>query len=237
MRSFNGFTLAEVLITLGIIGVVAAMTLPSIMQKQERISTVTSLKKFYSAFQNAINLSQIDHGPYQNWDTSMDYNDTEAMYKWFDEYILQYMKVLVNCNKDNNKACFKNYTYTYTGSGGSSDISSANLAKTHIMYIFQDGSSVVAITGGDTKDDLSRVFHIRFDTNGHKKPNFLGKDVFSFRYKNGKIYCDDHKNVTGGSVAASDSRDTLLDACKNNPQTCTCLIMHDGWQIKEDYPW
>lgn len=48
------FTLAEVLITLGIIGIVAAMTLPSILQKRERLSTVVALKKFYSSFQNAI---------------------------------------------------------------------------------------------------------------------------------------------------------------------------------------
>ena len=49
------FTLAEVLITLGIIGIVAAMTLPALLQKQERLSTGVALEKFYSSFQNAIN--------------------------------------------------------------------------------------------------------------------------------------------------------------------------------------
>lgn len=105
------------------------------------------------------------------------------------------------------------------------------------MYIFSDGSAITAITGGGTEENQSRVFHIRYDTNGFGKPNELGRDIFSFRYKDGKIYCDDHKSITGGSVSASDSRDTLLDACKNNPQTCACLIMHDDWQIKDDYPW
>ena len=228
------FTLAEVLITLGIIGVVAAMTLPSILQKQERLSTVVALKKFYSSFQNAINLSQLEHGPAVNWDTKTDYNDTDAMYVWFDEYVIQYMKILANCNKDNNKACF--HTYSYATFPGESNIPSSTMANTRIMYIFQDGSAITAITGGRT-ESMSRVFHILFDTNGYRKPNAYGQDIFSFRYKNGKIYCDDHKSITGGSVASSDSRETLLDSCKNNPQTCTCLIMHDGWQIKDDYPW
>ncbi len=229
------FTLAEVLITLGIIGIVAAMTLPALLQKQERLSTGVALEKFYSSFQNAINLSQLDHGPAIHWSTKTNYNDTDAMYAWFDEYVIQYMKILVNCNKDNNKACFHNYSYT-TIPGGTY-ITSGSLSSTNIMYIFQDGSAITAITGGSTEDNQSRVFHIRYDTNGYRKPNAYGQDIFSFRYKNGKIYCDDHKSVTGGSVSVSDSREILLDACKNNPQTCTCLIMHDGWEIKDDYPW
>ena len=196
------FTLAEVLITLGIIGIVAAMTLPSILQKRERLSIVVALKKFYSSFQNAINLSQLDHGPAVNWDTKTDYNDTEAMYAWFDEYVIQYMKILVNCNKDNNKACFHNYSYSTFP--GESNIPSSSMANTRIMYIFQDGSAFTAITGGGT-ESMSRIFHIIFDTNGYRKPNAYGQDIFSFRYNKGKIYCDDHKSVTGGSVAASDS--------------------------------
>lgn len=46
---FSGFTLAEVLITLGIISVVAAMTLPSLMNKIQKRDTAARLKKFYSA--------------------------------------------------------------------------------------------------------------------------------------------------------------------------------------------
>lgn len=44
----KGFTLAEVLITLGIIGIIAAMTLPALVQKQNDIATVSKLKKYYS---------------------------------------------------------------------------------------------------------------------------------------------------------------------------------------------
>lgn len=77
----KAFTLAEVLITLGIIGIVAAMTLPDLVQKQQKKQTTVALKKFYSSFQNAINLSQVDNGPYLNWDTTMDHNNTDALYK------------------------------------------------------------------------------------------------------------------------------------------------------------
>ena len=52
----DGFTLAEVLITLGIIGVVAAMTLPTLQQKLDERSNITALQKFYTEFSNATNL-------------------------------------------------------------------------------------------------------------------------------------------------------------------------------------
>lgn len=43
--SHKGFTLAEVLVTLGIIGVVSAMTVPTLMQNYQRQSYVTQLHK------------------------------------------------------------------------------------------------------------------------------------------------------------------------------------------------
>ena len=56
----QGFTLAEVLITLGIIGVVAAMTLPALIQKNNNKVVETRLEKFYSGINQAIMLAEND---------------------------------------------------------------------------------------------------------------------------------------------------------------------------------
>ncbi len=92
-----GFTLAEVLITLGIIGIVAAMTLPSIVNKIEKKDTSARLKKFYSAFNQAVRLSTVDNGPVSGWNNQVLYHDSEDLYKWFEEYIAPYMVILKNC--------------------------------------------------------------------------------------------------------------------------------------------
>ena len=63
----RGFTLAEVLITLGIIGVVAAMTLPSLIQKNNNRVVETRLQKFYSAFNQAILMAEKDYGDKSYW--------------------------------------------------------------------------------------------------------------------------------------------------------------------------
>ncbi|MCD7880006.1 MAG: hypothetical protein LUG16_08765 [Candidatus Gastranaerophilales bacterium] len=232
-KIFKGFTPAEVLLTIVIIAIIAVMTLPAVMQNFRHSEIETRLKKFYSTMENAIRLSQVDHGSSAQWDTTMAYNDIKSLYNWFDEYIMQYTKLLLNCNQNSNKKCLAEYSYcTIPDRCTTSTISTSS-----IMYIFLDGSSIVALTGGSTQISR-RSFHIRFDINGAKKPNMLGKDVFSFRFKDGHLYCDDHKGTTGsGSVSISDSRETLISSCKSDPQTCTCLLMKDGWVIKKDYPY
>ena len=61
-------TMAEVLITLGIIGIVAAMTLPDLIQKYQKQETSARLKKFYTTMNQAIMMSEIDNGDMRYWD-------------------------------------------------------------------------------------------------------------------------------------------------------------------------
>ena len=57
MKKFNAFTLAEVLITLGIIGVVAAMTMPTLMNQTNGAQYKAAYKKALSAISQAITLN------------------------------------------------------------------------------------------------------------------------------------------------------------------------------------
>jgi len=70
----NAFTLAEVLITLGIIGVVAALTMPSLITNYQKKQTVVRLQKAYSALSQAVKLSQAQNGDVQDW--NWDYGPT-----------------------------------------------------------------------------------------------------------------------------------------------------------------
>ena len=61
-KFFKGFTLAEVLITLTVIGVVAALTLPTVISHHNKKVVETKLAKFYSTMNEAIQRSIIDNG-------------------------------------------------------------------------------------------------------------------------------------------------------------------------------
>ena len=65
--SSKAFTLAEVLITLGITGIVASLTLPLLISSHNKSVTETRLSKEYNVFSNAIKLSEIDNGVMSDW--------------------------------------------------------------------------------------------------------------------------------------------------------------------------
>ena len=95
-----GFTLAEVLITLGIIGVVAAMTIPSLIQKYQEKVFVTGAKKFYSLISQAAQLAVINNGLPETWDLS----NHENMIK----FVAPYLKITDYCTGKNGKVCYHN---------------------------------------------------------------------------------------------------------------------------------
>ena len=66
---FRAFTLAEVLITLAVIGVVAALTIPNLVQSYKKRVVETRLARFYSMINQALKMSEVDNGPkeYYGW--------------------------------------------------------------------------------------------------------------------------------------------------------------------------
>ena len=90
------FTLAEVLITLGIIGVVAAMTMPVLIQKHKNQVTEARLKKFYSVINQAIIMSEAVNGERIYWAdfyTGKVVNAT-TVESWFNIYLKPYMNIV-----------------------------------------------------------------------------------------------------------------------------------------------
>lgn len=94
----KAFTLAEVLITLGIIGVVAAMTMPSLIQSYKERETVSRVKKFYSMINQALLLAINENGPVDEWDfTEIDQETGINVSNKFFEYLRPHLKIAKDC--------------------------------------------------------------------------------------------------------------------------------------------
>ena len=104
MKRYSAFSLAEVLITLGIIGVVAALTIPSLISIYHRRVVETKLKKFYSVMNQAIKLSQEDNDGFPPIDTSSvkDNDNVELIKDYYNKYIIKYMSGAMIANSSSS---------------------------------------------------------------------------------------------------------------------------------------
>ena len=119
------FTLAEVLITLGIIGVVAALTMPALIQNYTNSVAEARLKKFYSIMNQAILQSIVDNGEVESWSYfNNDVRDDEGNYvnqadkndESFQKYLAPYLKII---HKKEAKDADGNKIYLYFLTDGS----------------------------------------------------------------------------------------------------------------------
>ena len=223
----KAFTLAEVLITLGIIGIVAAMTLPTLIQKNNNKVVETRLKKFYSIVNQAIRMAEVDYGNKKYWyedltgaETDKDGKPvpgTSSQEKWFNKYLAPYMKI--------------SHTKLLDDGG--------------LMIYFPDGSAF-RIWGTASRDwffypgkpekciDLAKhnvktigvcEFVFSFDPSRNDS-------MWKFHYNKG---VEPNKYNWDGNI------DTLYKgnnySCASNGYICTALIQANSWTIPKKYPY
>lgn len=171
------FTLAEVLITLGIIGVVAAMTLPALIQNYNEKVTVTRVKKAYSIFSQAYERVKEDYGTPDLWNLEAGSADSSKEYiNRFKPYI-NITKVCTaeeNCYVDNLYDLSKNEKHPWNDRM----YAQTNDGTIFWIYVF---SSDCSYNVSDTNTHLQNICaEIAVDVNGKNQPNTYGHDLFYF---------------------------------------------------------
>ncbi len=220
-----GFTLAEVLITLGIIGVVAAVTMPTLIAKYQKHVTETRLKKSYSLINQAIKMSEIDNGLVKYWNKDLGENYGDNTQKFAEKYLLPYLKAEYCDSGNKSEKCGK-----YVGCGGASR--NYILADGTLMSICAYGSfEAISINFLPIKSEKKeRRFNFIIDEEkGLVLPSYYNPSLTRNDYINGFKYGDESYNYT---VACS--KESNADYPYH---TCTSLIYVDGWKIMPDYPW
>lgn len=174
----NGFTLAEVLITLGIIGVVAAMTLPVLSTKIRNNELETGFKKAYSNLNQVMALINYEMGGALNND---DYNRTRSFKKTLSEKFKG-----IDCDKSENINCVNPDDMPYKNFNGK-----AIARKTWFddgQFITPDGMLFMIQNSDMTVNGHEKILAVTVDVNGiNKKPNRWGQDLFTFQFVKGKL--------------------------------------------------
>lgn len=180
-----GFTLAEVLITLGIIGVVAAMTIPTLMQKYYEKQTVAKLKETYSILSQALKSASQEEGLPEEWDCNKASKESAekgaAIFK-------KYIKVATDCGVDDSKGMCVAPT-NYPSLNGREEWSFFKNSPEYKIKLMNGTSFWFRFIDSDTEIVRKRdgmIMSFKIDTNGVAKPNVAGKDLFFLRYYEGK---------------------------------------------------
>ena len=203
----TAFTLAEVLITLGIIGVVAALTLPALINNYEKSVVETRMQKFYTNINAALKLSIVENGDMVDWTFPQDYYDTDGSEKFFNTYLknnLQYLKTVprvttswptngIEVDLNDGSAFVLSDTWiTYYPNANKKQRSGVD---SFIFIINKNGNSVIP-HGYDLKlneSTIKRVEDVSYSCNGKSRKAFN--------------------------------------------RSCAAYIMQNGWKIPEYYPW
>jgi len=178
-RRNSGFTLAEVLVTLAIIGVVAALTIPNLIQNIQNTGTIAGVKKAQSILSQAYTSFIAD-------DITMDsiYAGDSQQVNILNQFATK-LNVLKNCGE--TPGCFS-ATDSYLNLPAFPLGFSMNTRAGWAKAILADGMSIgfFDYPGGCTLSQgtgalLNSVCgEIIVDINGLKKPNKIGRDMFAF---------------------------------------------------------
>ena len=230
----SAFTLAEVLITLGIIGVVAAMTLPTLVANYRKKVIVTQVKKFYTVMSQATNIAIAENGPMDGWDGFTSAHNGEEMQHWFDKYLKPNLKVLdewIEIDEDTHSETF----FAQLADGGI-------VAMTNWAASVQDKDETTGVDNNHTVDDYNGLIHVVYLTNKKalkKEERKQCVNVFSFLFYSPlkKQYFFQPYTYQANTQAQYNREFFKNQISSGNGQYCAALMMMDGWEIKDDYPY
>ncbi len=216
------FTLAEVLITLGIIGVVAALTLPTVIANYQKQVTVTKLQKAYTILNQAFRQSEVDNGSSEFWQETNEIGVDE----YFDRYWKKYFNDPVYCQTA--QECGYSGPSPYKKFNGSTS-GVISIGKPRVFFKTSDG--VFYLFVDSTTNANGEIYAVNFvfiDINGAKAPNTYGIDVFRFDRVAGK-----------GIIPYGNGASLTATIANCNPQSngeyCAARIMKEGWKINYSF--
>ena len=242
-KQHHGFTLAEILIACVIIGVLAVMTVPSIIDNWHKTFYLSAFKKKYQEFTQIVKISTLENGKTSLWDFSLDIDDFVSTY--FADYLD--LEECDDCWAALPKGLFfESPAYAYEAVGSASDLTVyatkysllaytvAPPSEPSISFSVKDGGVVgfAYATGSicSTTTCSTAPFYIYIDTNGAKKPNTYGFDRFIMQIYSDGLY------VYGEGASDLTSNSTYGCSSSGNKMYCGAYILENNWTYPDDYP-
>lgn len=178
-RSRFAFTLAEVLITLGLIGIVAAMTIPTLTQRYREKVLINRLKDTYSIFSQAYKLAVNEYDSPEGWDIGEKASHDGAVKVY--NYFKPFLKLGQDCGEE--YGCFASSYSTFSGveygfAPYGHPLYARGVLMNGVAFAFASAGSGCSVYDEPQYGDYCAMLYI--DVNGYDLPNKTGIDYFGF---------------------------------------------------------
>lgn len=188
----KAFTLAEVLTTLGIIGIVAAMTMPMLLANSREKELVSKLKKSYSVLSQSFALAIVENNTPNYWLDTPEEDNGGAAAMSLQEKLTPYYHISKDCKGEGG--CWPNQNILNLD--GTSSGLNFGTDRNYSTFRIADGTlyalrivDTTCETSRGTDSALQKVCAEMFiDVTGPKKPNQLGYDVYKFYIVRNGVY-------------------------------------------------
>lgn len=192
-RTPIAFTLAEILITVGIIGIVAAITISTLMNNFKKNEYASALKNSFAQTNQVLSLMAQDHGCVDDLKCTGLFDNGVSNDTLGKEFV-KYFKILKDCGATTNQKCWADKINNFYD-GSSTSILYIN-ANNHYKFVTIDGVSYAIHNYGKNCDQdwgnsvvpymQQTCAELIIDVNGVKGPNCKGRDAFWFYITNKK---------------------------------------------------
>lgn len=214
----RGFTLAEVMVALALIGVIASLTIPTFIANSKNRANATKLATTISAVENAFTSMIATEAVNDLTETDFGTSKSEAN-------LGKYLKL------DGSETTLTSYYgtdspfMTLKRAGSQPSVTRIFQAKSGALLIYHDSN----VNAPNDNSHPGSIGHLAIDVNGTANPNVWGRDVFYFRVGyDGILY------PAGGSKFSAMDADGKNMGCSGETmnQGCTAKLIEDNYEVR-----
>jgi hypothetical protein len=241
-RKKAAFTLAETLIAIGIIGVVSALTIPTLIKSYQKRVIEVNLKKTYADIARVIRQSEADNGSFEGWYFN-DWTTTANFDAFVKQYITPYMPMYSCKERAKGDECFVENVadrgYPNWRSGRTGEITTEGMHRIAPKYYTKDGRfwAIEPIYNTGRKNHTITFI---VDVNGKSGKCVMGQDVFAItviKYNNNAPNIS--MSLAGPYITTGWSDAYVQSQCltKNHyGEYCGEWVKRNGWKFPKNYP-